>query len=216
MSSIAKSQRINQYLPVVLFVSFFLAIAIATVLLSPSWGLMDDFGLLKMSKDFWGPPIHIQAVTQNFITSGMLRPFYYSWAAVCYGIFRNWPTGFYVFIAGCNMAALVSWGLVLYRIFAIRKEDRYWTVFFYPLTFFIFTPFWNIFNYLSLQEKFVIFFAPLVFYFFHRLYQKFNARDCILMYVCLLCGLMSKATFVYVVFVLFLYSVLDLVFFHYR
>ena len=213
---VQKSSAVDRWLPIGLFISFFMAIVVATIYYAPSWGLMDDFGLLQMAREFKANPQHVQVVSENFITSGMLRPFYYTWAAVFYGIFENSPTVFYIFIAACNMLAMVFWGLVFFNLFGIRKEDRFWTVFFYPLTFFIFTPFWNIFNYLSLQEKFVVFFAPLAIYFFQKLYRKFDQRDLVWLYLCVFCGLMSKATFVYVPFIFFVYALLDLLIFNYR
>src|SRR5262245_30844954 len=146
MSSSGQNPPVNQWLPIGLFVSFFIAIVIATFYFAPSWGLMDDFGLLKTARAFKADPWNLRIVTETFSAAGMLRPFYYSWAAVFYGIFEHWPVGFYIFVAACNMLAMILWGVVFYNLFGIRKEDRFWTVFFYPLTFFVFTPFWNIFN----------------------------------------------------------------------
>jgi hypothetical protein len=206
---------VNKWLPVGIFLAFFAAIAAATFYYAPSWGLMDDYGLLKMAREFKESG-NVHLVTQNFITSGMLRPFYYSWAALFYGIFEHWPTGFYLFVAACNMLAMVFWGIVFFHLFQVRREDYYWTVFFYPLAFFLFTAFWNIFNYLSLQEKFVVFFAPLAIYFFQKVYRDFRARDIIVLYLFVLLGLMSKATFVFVPFAFFVYAFLDLMIFHYR
>ncbi len=217
MSSAAfPKDSLNKWLPVSLFLFVFGAIVLATLYFSPSWGLMDDFGLLKMAREFKANPAHYQEVTDNFITSGMLRPFYYSWAAVFYGVFENHPAAFYVFVAAWNMLAMIFWGIAFYHLFGVRKEDRFWTVFFYPLSFFVFTAYWNIFNYLSLQEKFVVFFAPLAMYFFQKLYQEFDKRDLFWLCLCMGLGLMSKATFVYVPFAFLVYALLDVTIVRYK
>jgi hypothetical protein len=217
MSSNAQNQMsVNKWLPIGLFVSFFVAIAVTTFYYAPSWGLMDDYGMVTSAREFKAEPWKTEIVTKNFISSGMLRPFFYTWVAIFYGIFEQWPTGFYVFIAACNMLAMVFWGVIFYHLFQVRREDRFWTIFFYPLTFFVFTPFWNIFNYLSLQEKMIVFFAPLAIYFFQKVYRQLTVRDIVLLYLCVFAGLMSKATFIYVPFVMLVYAVLDILIFRYR
>jgi hypothetical protein len=207
----------NKWLPIGLFAACFAAIAAVTLYLAPSWGLMDDYGWVVMAHDMKISPLaSAHVLMENFSPCGMFRPFYAIWAAVFYGLFEHWPTGFYIFVAAWNMTAMALWGMVFYHLFEVRREDYYWTVFFYPLTFFMFTPFWNIFNYLSLQEKFVVLFAPLTIFLFQKLYKDFRRSDAAWMGLLIFLGLMSKATFVFIPFIFLVYAVLDLAVFRYR
>jgi hypothetical protein len=207
----------NKWLPVGLFATFFAAIIAATLYFSPSWGLMDDSQLLHLVHNVLdGKQIHWDVLIDSMKGNGLFRPVFYFWAVCSYAVFEHWPTGLYLLLVVGNMLALLFWGLVFYRVFDVRREDYYWTVFFYPLTFFIFTAFWNIFNYISLQEKFMVFFGGLAFYFFQKQYREFRWQDLVLVYVCIALGLFSKATFIFVPLVFAAYGVLDLVIFHYR
>ncbi|MBP6343197.1 MAG: hypothetical protein KA403_04645 [Candidatus Omnitrophica bacterium] len=217
MSSIVQNpSAVNKRLPIGLFVALFFAIVIATLYYAPSWGLMDDKGFLDMAVTYWQDPSKTEVVTCDFKAAGMYRPVVFIWATIFYKIFEQWPTGLYVLIAAGNMAAMLLWGLVFYRFFNVRPQDRYWTIFFFPLTFFLFTPFWNIFTYLSVQEKFIVFLAPLALILFQKTYIAPRPRDMILLYLIVVVGMLSKATFIFVPVAMFVYAFLDLIFFRPR
>lgn len=206
----------NKWFPVASFVFCLLVICGATFYYSPSWGLMDDDGFLEMAVTYWKNPANTEIVTRDFMAAGMYRPVVFVWATIFYKVFENWPAGFYMFIAVGNMAAMLLWGIVFCRFFNVRREDRYWSIFFFPLAFFVFTPFWNLFTYLSLQEKFIIFLAPLALYYFQNTYQTARPRDWIFLYFLLVLGMLSKATFIFVPAAIVAYAFLDLVFFRGR
>ncbi len=206
----------NKWLPVSLFAVFVVALLGATFYLAPSWGLMDDFQNLSMAKEIWSSENPLSKLPAHALGGGVVRPFYFIWAAFVYQMFYHWPAGLYAFIALWNMGALLLWGAVFYHAFCVPRKDYFWTVFFYPLTFFIFTAFWNIFNYLSVQEKFVVFFSAVALYLFQKTYRDLRWQDMALMYVVILCGLLSKATFIFIPVVFLAYAILDLIFFHYR
>ena len=84
------------------------------------------------------------------------------------------------------------------------------------MSFFLFTAFWNIFNYLSLQEKFIVFFAPLAIYFFQKSYKDFRWQHVIWIVSLIILGLMSKATFIFIPLIFTAYALLDILFVHNR
>lgn len=216
LSSAPNQQFVNKWLPIGMFISFFLAITVATLYYAPSWGLMDDHGFLNMARTYWQNPSDAKNVTGSFQAAGMFRPMVFVWATIFYKVFEYWPTGFYIFIAAGNMAAMLLWGIVFYRYFGVRPQNRSWTIFFFPLTFFLFLPFWNIFTYLSVQEKFVVFLAPLALILFQKTYLDRNPVDMVVLYVIAVLGMLSKATFIFVPVAMLVYSFLDLIFFKSR
>lgn len=219
MKMLSVEQRqpdVNKWLPVGFFIAFFIAIAMTTLYFAPSWGLMDDKGFLDMARTYWQDPSNTQIVTSGFQAAGMYRPVVFVWATIFYKMFEHWPTGLYILIAAGNMAAMLLWGLVFYRFFGIRPQDRNWTIFFFPLTFFLFTPFWNIFTYLSVQEKFIVFLAPLALIFFQKTYLERRPLDIIVLYLIVIVGMLSKATFIFVPVSMVVYSFFDLMVFRSR
>jgi hypothetical protein len=59
------------------------------------------------------------------------------------------------------MFSLFLWGLVFRRLYSDKNISSVFMVLVLPLSAFVFTPFWNIFYFFSIQERFIVFFAPI-------------------------------------------------------
>ncbi len=181
---------------------------------------MDDYQNLDIAKSI----LHSASPVQTFFEDvwgsaigwGIFRPVYNLWIVVVYNLFARMPTTIYMLVALINMCSLLIWGHVLYKFYNVDKEDFYPTVYLFPLSFFLFTPFWNIFMYISLQEKFVVLFCVLSFYFFKKSYEAASNRYILITFLFLLLGLFSKPTALAVAFVYAAFALLDCVLFKIR
>jgi len=161
--------------PIVIFVLFSLLIIGSVVFYGPSWGLMDDHHMLKSAQDVWlrGDALeNLGRVIVSDLKWGMFRPVFYTWAMTVYRVFADAPLMIYLGIAIFNLATLLLWGFIFNKIWLNQKKNSLSDIFLYPLTFFIFTPYWNNFMYISMQQKFVLFFSALAVYFFYQGYVK--------------------------------------------
>ncbi|MBP9854312.1 MAG: hypothetical protein KBD53_05555 [Candidatus Omnitrophica bacterium] len=197
------------------YISFVIAIIATTLFYAPGWGLMDDSQNLNYVVDVKNPIDALNVAWENIMgdirAGGINRPIYNVWLATMYPIFKYWPTGFYILLAILNMLALLLWGIVFTKIVRVRPENRLLTIFLYPLSFFIFTPFWNIFTYLSLQEKFVVWFVPASYYFFIKTYEKDDNKSYVYAFLFMILALMGKPTALFISITYIGFSVLDLV-----
>jgi hypothetical protein len=158
----------------------------------PSWGLVDDWSNLGFARTVWSGGDLIGGVARlvhEGTKLGMFRPLYYLYVSVAYHIFGKSPLSLYVIIALFNLSTILLWGYVLDRVFLCRG-DRKTNIFIYPLTFFLFTPFWNIFMYISSQQKFIIFFSALAVSFYNSGYTNNSRRYMLLSFVAVLCGML--------------------------
>ncbi len=108
-----------------------------------------------------------------------------------YHIFKSAPLLIYLSIAIFNLITLLLWGLILHKTWQTEKKDVFCNIFLYPLSFFIFTPFWNNFMYISLQTKFIIFFSALAIYLFYIGYAKEKKIYFVLSLVAILLSVLS-------------------------
>lgn len=185
---------LRKAIPLIVFILFSSFIIGALLFYAPSWGLMDDFQNLQRAKFVWSGGHFIGNLTQIILGDlswGMLRPIYYTWAIVAYHFFENSPLLLYLGIAIFNLMALPLWGLILNRIWMNDKKNEYSDIFLYPLSFFIFLPFWNNFMYISPQQKFIIFFTALSIFFFYKGYEKEKKRYFVMSVVAILLGTLS-------------------------
>lgn len=164
---------IRKIFPVMIFLSFSMLVVWSFLFYAPSWGLVDDSQGLLYAKNVWSGNDFLgnfwKAVSDGN-RWGVFRPFYFLYVALAYHIFEKTPLLLYILMAIFNMAVLLLWGRMFNRLWIGRTSGRLMDIFVYPLAFFIFTPFWNIFMYISMQQKFIIFFSVIAIYLFHKGY----------------------------------------------
>jgi hypothetical protein len=206
----------EKFFPMTLYLFVLLVIMGMTLYFSPSWGFMDDYQNLQNVSGIQSSPNKSQLIFQELkeMPAGFARPVYKMWVISMYWLFKNNPTGMYLLIAILNMTALLVWGWVLYDYFAVERKYFYLMVFLYPLSFFIFTPFWNIFMYLSLQEKFVVWFSALSLFSFKRSYNSQKTSWVIYAFFGVILAVLSKPTGIYLAIVFVWFALLDLFFFN--
>ncbi|TAM37170.1 hypothetical protein EPN54_05220 [bacterium] len=184
----------RKIVPFSVFILFSLLIVGAFLFYAPSWGLMDDSGMLERAKIVWSGGDFFGNLTQLIVGDfhwGMFRPVFWSWAMLAYHIFRNAPLLIYLSIVIFNLITLLLWGLILHKTWQSVKNDFYYNIFLYPLSFFLFTPFWNNFMYISPQTKFIIFFSGLAIYLFYMGYAKEKKIYFVLSTVAILLSVLS-------------------------
>ena len=130
-----------------------------------------------------------------------------------YLVFQHHPTGFYIFVLILNMLAMLLWGRLFYEFFEVPEKYRYLTIFLFPLSFFFFTPFWNIFMYVSVQEKFVVWFSAISLYFFYQSYSRKRPSDIFFALGVAVLGVLSKPTMISLIGIYIFWSILDLLFY---
>lgn len=166
---------LRKYFPLFIFL-IFACILIGTIIFyAPSWSLVDDFTMLENAKFVWLGDSFLGNLWKLILDGtkwGIFRPVFFIWTSLVYHVFRNTPLSVYVGMAVFNLIALLLWGLILHRTWLNDEEHIFRDIFLYPLAFFIFTPFWNIFMYISMQQKFILFFSALAIYFFYKAYTK--------------------------------------------
>lgn len=212
--------KYKRYIPILIFLLVLTLIVFATIYYSPSWGLMDDAQNLERASRVWNSNNFLKSLWSilegDLFGWGMFRPVYYSWAVFTYHLFKNSPLLIYIIIAIFNMAVILLWGSVLHRIYKPRKENVFLEVFLFPLSFFIFLPFWNVFMYISSQQKFILFFSALALYFFERAYSKNKSAFLFISTFFVLLSVLSHPEGIYLTIVFIVFSLLDILFFHYK
>ena len=161
---------LKKIFPLIIFTLFFMTVMGSLLFYAPGWGLMDDcrhlnhVELIWSGGNFFGNLWQLISIYTNV---GEFIPVYFTWAALAYHIFRNAPLSLYLGIAVFNLMTLLLWGYTLNKVCPDTEKNRYMNIFLYPLTFSIFTPFWNNFMYISTQQKFIIFFSAIAVYLFY-------------------------------------------------
>ncbi len=194
-----------------IFITFCVIVIGATLYYAPGWGVMDDAGFIDTALNFWKHPsisLFSNLVSEHIATFGRFQPLLHLWVISAYSIFRSFPTGAYLCIALIGLAVLLIWGKMINKVFP-GTSDQAFDFFIYPLSFFIFTPFWNNFMYISIQEKFVYFFASFALYFYIRAYEANKTAYVGLAFIFVLLGMISKETSIALAGVFCLYSLLD-------
>jgi len=167
-----------KFWPIVVYLLFCAFVIGAFIHYAPSWGLMDDsYNLGRAQTVFKGASVFTEIkkiIRSDLIGWGMFRPVYYTWAIFTYHIFRESPLAIYLLIALFNLLSFALWGYLLHFLFSGKKENRLLHIFLFPLIFSIFTPLWNIFIYISLQQKFIVTFSALAILYFFKAYAQKN------------------------------------------
>lgn len=209
-----------KYVPIIVFLMFLGVILGATFYYSPSWGLMDDRQNLCQIMKIWAPGFSLSnlwtLIKNDYWGCGVFRPIYYTWVAFVYYIFKEVPAVIYALIAIFNMLAALIWGTIFHSLFSRKKEEKLINVFIFPLSFFIFTPFWNIFMYISLQEKFVYFFSAVSLYFLKIGYDKNKFYPIFIATLSLFLGVLIKPTCIYLAVALCFFALLDVILLNYK
>lgn len=204
----------RKYLPILIFLFFVVLIIKTTLFYAPSWGLMDDFQNLEHAKSVWvnnnSVIKFISAILQHFKTNAYYRPLYEIWSLFTYYIFKNSPLTIYILIIIQNMAVLLLWGRIFHRIFSSPKENIYLNVFIFPLSFFLFTPFWNIFMYISLPEKLIFLFSALALYFLMKTFDTNRLKYFWFSFSFVILGILSKPTGIYLALAFAIFAFLAL------
>ncbi len=212
--------KMTKYWPLVIFFVFFVLLIGAILYYAPSWGLMDDAQNLDRAQEVWQSKNPLESLW-NIITStlfgwGIFWPVYYTWAIFIYHIFKDFPLAIYISITIFNFISLFIWGVVFHRIFSAPKKDFLLNVFLFPLVFFIFTPFWNIFMYISVQQKFILFFSALAIYFLEKAYSLEKNKYLIFSFLALLASVLSHPEGIYLCVSYIVFSILAITFFKYK
>ena len=186
----------GEYLSVFTFLSVAIFLVGTTIFYAPSWGLVDDSWLLENAKSVWSGGNFFGNLWQIILDGtkwGMFRPVFFTWNALVYHIFRSTPLLIYLGMAIFNLTTLLLWGFILNKIWLNEEKNMIRDIFLYPLTFFIFTPFWNTFMYISMQQKFIIFFSALAVYFFYKGYTREKKIYFVLSVFAILLGTLTHA-----------------------
>lgn len=178
--------------PQVFFFFFFSVILIAYFVWSPGWGFMDDFQCGETARAFWRGELSPASMLKGDIHGyGRFRPLYYLWIIGVYWL--KYPLALYLLILVAGFGVLLVWGRIINRLFH-HEFSSLFNQFIYPLAFFVFLPFWNIFMYISVQEKFVFMFGALSFFFLVRSYQQGLWRDFFLALILAFLAMLGKET----------------------
>jgi len=213
-------RQVSKYWPVVAFIMVSVLLIGAILYYAPAWGLQDDFQNLNWAQAVWQSENFLgglrSIIVRDFLNWGMFRPVYYTAVVFTYHIFENSPWLIYIFIAIFNLTAILIWGVVIAKLFSVRKGNIWLSIFLFPLSFFIFTPFWNIFVHISFQEKLIVFFSALSLYFLEKAYSKDRAAFLIPVMLSIVLGILSKPTGIHLAMAYIIFAVIDLVFVKYK
>jgi hypothetical protein len=208
--------RAREYTPLLVSFSFFLIVLLATFQFQPGWGFMDDHTNLGIADTYQKSvdkgSFLIDQILADTQRNGRFRPIYFIWVNWAYSTFTSNPTALYLLMLIVNYGALFLWGRVILKCFVVSKNQHKFTLCIYPLLFFVFTPFWNIFMYISLQEKFIYWLSPLAILSFIRLYERKHVLDFLFFSFFMTLIILSKETGIALFISFIFYSALDLIF----
>jgi hypothetical protein len=145
------------------------AVIVLFITKPPFWALMDDSNnvgyVLDVQRDgtsflnFVGSYVH-----RDLENWGMFRPVYPAFVYTYYGLFKHHSGAAYFLNAVFLFLLFYLWALFFEKFFWSKPADHTKVSFWAFLTLcFIFTPHYNLFFFLSLQEKFVLWGGLLVF-----------------------------------------------------
>ncbi|MBF0570574.1 MAG: hypothetical protein HQL12_01760 [Candidatus Omnitrophica bacterium] len=201
----------RKILPAAPFILFSLIVVVSFLFYAPGWGFMDDLSCRQLAGFFWsGKASFASLIREDIHVYGRFRPVYYVWIISVY--WCKYPLLIYlaVFLIGFYMLSL--WGELINRIIFKDPAHDYvkWVL---PLGFFLFPAFWNIFMYISVQEKFIFAFGSLSLFSLFKSYEKESLRHLVTALVLAMFAALGKETGI-VFFILYaMYALLDLILF---
>ncbi len=194
-----KMKRLN--VPFLCFLAFSSIVIIAYLCYRPSWGVVDDWQHLERVNGVWNSSNVLQSIIEYIKAEFLcekIRPLHPIYALAAYRFFNYAPFLVYILIFLTQISILPLWGVIFHKMFSKEKNISQETLFLYPLSFFVFTPFWNNFMYISLQEKMVFIFGSLAVYFFIRAFNGKRIKDGLITFGFALLCLFSKPTGIYI------------------
>lgn len=194
-------KKIELSIPFLCYLSFSVVVILAYLYYRPSWGLESDWQFIERVNGIWGSSNILKSIfeyVKSELFSEKIRPLYCFYTLIVYKIFQKTPYLIYMLIFVIQISILPLWGLIFHRMFS-KSGSRvsHETLFIFPLSFFIFTPFWNNFMYISLQEKLVFIFGTLAVYFFMLAFDKKRVKNTLIAFGFALLCLFSKPTGAY-------------------
>lgn len=197
------------------FLIFTCTVIVTYLIQQPSWGTMDDHTFLWHADRIWESDNVLKAFADAVVDdwkSQKMRPIYVLYFGVVYKFFENNPTLLYCLIFIIFGSVLPLWGIIFHRCYRPLEKAESQHIFLYPLTFFLFPPFWNIFMYISLQEKLIFFFSTFAVYFLVESYQNRKPSATLPVFVFVLLTLFSKPMGIYIVGFIIAVAAMDLIF----
>lgn len=196
-----RPRRVDRILPPVIFGGLVLSLVALFAVRDPAWGLMDDPSLLATSRSIVASDSALAALAGQSVDDltgwGIFRPVYWLWVSIVYSIFASWPVGAYLATVAFNSMALLIWGAAFVSVFDLKGRWTRRGVFSLPLLAFAFPPYWNIYQYVSLQEKFIVFFSGIAVLAFSKSSRRGGGRVWnAIGFAAIVLGLMSKPTMV--------------------
>lgn len=208
-----KKPRVS--LPFLYFLSFSLVVILAYLYYRPSWGVVDDWQHIQTVNPIWDSPNILKSLFESIkcdLLGGKIRSVHWIYSFIVYKFFNKAVFLIYILNFLAQMAILPLWGLMFHKMFSKESRVSPDTLFIFPLSLFIFTPFWNNFMYISVQEKLVFFFSTIAIYFFMLTYDKNKTRYLVLSFIFALLCLFSKPTGIYIILTFFAYSFIYFIF----
>lgn len=189
-------------LPFLCYLTFSFVVILAYLYYRPSWGVVDDWQHIQTVNPIWESPNTLKSLFESIkfdLLGGKIRSVHWVYAFIVYKFFNNAVFLIYILNFLVQIAVLPLWGLIFHKMFSKESRVSQDTLFIFPLSFFIFTPFWNNFMYISVQEKLVFFFSTIAIYFFMLTYDKNKTRYLFLSFIFAFLCLFSKPTGVYII-----------------
>lgn len=209
-------KKLKISLPFLYFLSFSLIVILAYLYYRPSWGVVDDWQHIQTVNPIWESPNIIRSLFESIkcdLLGGKIRSVHWVYAFIVYKFFNKAVFLIYILNFLVQIAVLPLWGLMFHKMFSKESRVSQDTLFIFPLSFFIFTPFWNNFMYISVQEKLVFFFSTIAIYFFMLTCDKNKTRYLFLSFIFALLCLFSKPTGIYIILAFFTCSFIYFIFY---
>jgi len=194
------------------FILFILIVLGAYLYFQPAWSLMNDHQFLHHTASVWENNNIFQATLTYINDDGIgekMRPLFSIYVLASYTIFAQHPLFLQIFNFLALIALFPLWGIIYHKIFSTDEKISKDVLFIYPLMFFLFTPFWNNFMYINIQEKFIFFFSSLASYCFVQSYQKRNQKQAYIFIILTFLAILSKPTSIFLYVAVSAFAILD-------
>ncbi|MBF0504281.1 MAG: hypothetical protein HQL14_04165 [Candidatus Omnitrophica bacterium] len=201
----------QELLAKMVFILFLLLVVGGFLFYAPGWGFMDDLSFHRMAEDLWsGKVTLISQISGEMHGLGRFRPVMFLWIGLVYWV--QYPLLIYLLVFLTGAYVLLLWGQLMNHIFFKSHSNSYvkWV---FPLGFFLFPAFWNIFMYISVLEKFIFIFGTLSLYSFFKSYEKRSSKHLIIALFLAVVTLLGKETGVVFLISYAGFAFLDLVIF---
>jgi hypothetical protein len=194
-----------------IFISFLLLVVGSFLFYAPGWGFMDDLTFRQLAGNFWsGKTSFISMIFDDIHGLGRFHPVCYLWIILVYWV--KYPLLIYLLVFLIGAYVLLLWGQLMSR-FLFKTPASSYVQWVFPLGFFLFPAFWNIFMYISVQEKFIFIFGSLSLYSLFKSYEEKSIRLLIVALLLAMAAVLGKETGLVFIISYAGYAFLDLVLF---